>query len=214
MNSKTTGKFIAELRKEKGLTQKELADRLSVSDKAVSRWETGKNFPDIELFEPIARELEISISELICGERITSEEMIEKSEETTVKTLKSNQKLKKALKIIISILLVTVLSFGAHIGINFYKMNKHVIYHDKIYIYDKSLLSIIHEAECYIKTLDTAEGEFMIDFDKPFSLQMNKNGVEGLYFEGYTNENLRSFFINAYRYGKYPENTALLISVN
>lgn len=63
------GAFIAQLRKELGLTQKELADRLNVTDKAVSKWETGKGFPDVKLLEPLARELGVSLVELMQGKR-------------------------------------------------------------------------------------------------------------------------------------------------
>lgn len=63
------GAFVAQLRKELGLTQKELADRLKVTDKAVSKWETGKGFPDIHMLEPLAQALGVSLVELIRGER-------------------------------------------------------------------------------------------------------------------------------------------------
>ena len=53
MNKTDIGKFINSLRNENGLTQKQLADMLNVTDKAVSRWETGKNYPDIEMFENV-----------------------------------------------------------------------------------------------------------------------------------------------------------------
>ena len=63
------GAFVAQLRKEQGLTQKGLADRLNVTDKAVSKWETGKGFPDVKLLEPLAQALGISLVELIRGEK-------------------------------------------------------------------------------------------------------------------------------------------------
>ena len=65
MNTQQFGKFIAEQRKVKGYTQKELADKLGVTDKAVSRWENGHGYPDILLIEPLAKELEITIVELM-----------------------------------------------------------------------------------------------------------------------------------------------------
>ncbi len=68
MNSEKTGKFISELRKEKDLTQLQLAELLHVSDKAVSRWETGKGFPDIGSLENIADVLGVSVAELLRGE--------------------------------------------------------------------------------------------------------------------------------------------------
>ena len=68
MTNNDFGKTIVQLRKEKGLTQKELADKLNVSDKAVSRWETGKNYPDIETLQRLAVVLEVSVNGLLSGE--------------------------------------------------------------------------------------------------------------------------------------------------
>ena len=70
MDTNATGNFIAERRKQKGLTQKELSERLHVSDKAVSRWETGKGFPDTSLLKPLSDILEVSVSELLSGKLI------------------------------------------------------------------------------------------------------------------------------------------------
>ena len=70
MNQHLTGEIIKKLREKKNITQKELADKLYISDKTVSKWETGKGFPDISLLEPLASELGISIIELIGGETI------------------------------------------------------------------------------------------------------------------------------------------------
>lgn len=68
MDSIQFGAFVAQLRKEKGLTQRELADLLHVTDKAVSKWETGKGFPDLKLLEPLAQALDVSLVELLQGE--------------------------------------------------------------------------------------------------------------------------------------------------
>ena len=57
MDAKKTGTFIGMLRRQMGLTQAELAERIGVTDKAVSRWETGKGFPDLSLLQPLAAEL-------------------------------------------------------------------------------------------------------------------------------------------------------------
>ena len=59
MNAQKCGKFITELRKEKNLTQKDLATELKVSDKAISRWETGKGFPDIDSLHALSKFLEL-----------------------------------------------------------------------------------------------------------------------------------------------------------
>ena len=66
------GKFIASLRKEKNMTQKDLADKLYVSDRAVSKWERGLNFPDITLLKKLSEVLGVSLTELLNGERIES----------------------------------------------------------------------------------------------------------------------------------------------
>ncbi len=72
MNNYVTGSTIRALRESKNLTQSQLAEILCVSDKAISRWETGKGFPDISLIEPISKALGISVIELISGECITN----------------------------------------------------------------------------------------------------------------------------------------------
>jgi len=70
MNPYVTGAVIKELREKKHLTQAELAEKLCVSDKTVSKWETAKGYPDISLLEPLAKVLGISITELIAGNPI------------------------------------------------------------------------------------------------------------------------------------------------
>ena len=72
MNNEKTGMLIAQIRKENGLTQKQLADRIGVSNATISKWETAKGFPDISLIEPLAEALGISVSEIIAGERLES----------------------------------------------------------------------------------------------------------------------------------------------
>lgn len=72
------GRFLLELRKEKGYTQKEVAEKLMVSDKAVSKWETGVGMPDISMLIPIATLFEISVTELLKGERLKSGELVDK----------------------------------------------------------------------------------------------------------------------------------------
>lgn len=74
------GAFISRIRKEKKLTQKELAEHLHVTDKAVSKWERGMSYPDISMLESIAEILEISVLELLEGERISDDVSIEKEE--------------------------------------------------------------------------------------------------------------------------------------
>lgn len=70
MNQYVTGAVIRELREKKNLTQAELAEKLNVSDKTVSKWETAKGYPDISLLEPIAKVFGVSITELISGNAV------------------------------------------------------------------------------------------------------------------------------------------------
>ena len=70
MNTYVTGAVIRQLREKRGLTQAELADRIGVSAKAVSRWETARGLPDVSLLQPLARALNISVIELMNGEHI------------------------------------------------------------------------------------------------------------------------------------------------
>ena len=67
------GAFLSQLRKERGMTQKELAEKLFVSDKAVSKWERGLSLPDVALLQPLADLMEVTISELLSGQRIPAE---------------------------------------------------------------------------------------------------------------------------------------------
>lgn len=84
MDNLEFGAFIAQLRKEQNLTQKELADKLHVTDKAVSKWETGKGFPDLKLMEPLAQALGITLVELIQCQRKQNDTLTMEEAETVV----------------------------------------------------------------------------------------------------------------------------------
>ena len=70
MDNQKFGAFVSMLRKEKGWTQLELAEKLNVTDKAVSKWERGLGFPDIKLIEPLAEVLDVSMLEIMRSERM------------------------------------------------------------------------------------------------------------------------------------------------
>ena len=105
------GKFISMLRKERKLTQKELAEHLGVSDKTVSKWERGINLPDASLYYPLCEILDIRINELFAGEKLTDKEILKKSEENIIQTIENNKKVNKVIKIIriVAICLVPVI---------------------------------------------------------------------------------------------------------
>lgn len=77
MNQEKIGKFIAELRKDKKLTQEQLAEKIGVTDKSISRWENGKTMPDISMLSLLANELNCTIQELLNGRKMTKEELLD-----------------------------------------------------------------------------------------------------------------------------------------
>lgn len=76
MNQEKIGKFIQEMRKEKNMTQGDLAEKMGVTDKSISRWENGKTMPDLSIINDLAQELDIEVSELLNGRKMTKEELI------------------------------------------------------------------------------------------------------------------------------------------
>ena len=129
MNQEKIGKFILECRKSKKLTQFELAEKLGVTDRTISNWENGKNMPDLSLFKPLCEILDISINELISGEKIANEKYKEKLEENFINTinyvdkknLRSNDK--KSLFWLITGVFGIILS---QLFLNNYEMNDYV----------------------------------------------------------------------------------------
>lgn len=92
MNQIDTGKFIASCRKEKGLTQAQLAEKLNITDRAVSKWETGKCMPDSSIMLELCNILGVTVNELLSGERIEINNYDEKVNENLIE-LKRNQRI-------------------------------------------------------------------------------------------------------------------------
>ena len=101
MDQNKSGKFIAKLRKEKNMTQEQLAEKMGVSINAVSKWERGLSFPDVSLYKKLCKELDINIEELINGEKDKSEEAKEKA---IISTIKETDKIKKNSKKLLIVL--------------------------------------------------------------------------------------------------------------
>lgn len=87
MDTKKIGAFIAFNRKKKGYTQEQLAEKLGVTNKTISRWENGHYMPDLSLLEPLSKELDITLNELLAGEEIVKEEAMEYSEQNLIQTI-------------------------------------------------------------------------------------------------------------------------------
>ena len=114
MNQEKIGKFIVKIRKEKKLTQQELAEKLGVSDRTIGNWENGRNMPDLSLFKPLCEELNISINDLLSGEKLKKEKYQEKFEENVINTIDySNKRIKLSKDHIYSLLMI----FGLFISI-------------------------------------------------------------------------------------------------
>lgn len=91
MDQKKIGVFIAQCRKEKKLTQMQLAEMLNITNQAVSKWENGKGLPDVSLLEPLCTALDISLNELFSGEHISPEDYKGKAEENMSNLFKEKQ---------------------------------------------------------------------------------------------------------------------------
>ena len=90
MDQIKVGKFIAQLRREQGLTQEALGEKLGVTNKTVSRWETGAYMPDIELLVPLGEALGVSVNELLAGERLTDEQFRKQADENLVAAVRES----------------------------------------------------------------------------------------------------------------------------
>ena len=89
------GRFIAQRRKAQNLTQRQLADALSISDKTVSKWETGKGLPEVSLLLPLCDTLQITVNELLSGARVSAADYQKNAEENMMRLMKENQENKK-----------------------------------------------------------------------------------------------------------------------
>ena len=97
MNQEKIGRFICEHRKEKGLTQAQLAEKFGISNRAVSKWENGKSLPDASIMINLCNFLGITVNELLTGERISMEDYKEKAEDTMTNVVEISQKEKRAM---------------------------------------------------------------------------------------------------------------------
>lgn len=110
MNQEKIGKFIAELRKEKKMTQIDLANKLGITDRAISKWENGRGMPDLSLLTSLCEILDVSINELLSGERLNKKDYQEKLEKNIINAIDyTDKKVKKIKKTFLIILLVILL---------------------------------------------------------------------------------------------------------
>ncbi len=115
MDAKACGSFIAELRKEKNLTQRELGNSLGVSDKAISRWETGKGYPDVASLVDLSEFFEVSVNEILAGKRVEKENISALADRNIIEAMEHQVSGRKAQKLSTAIVIIVfaVLMFPA-----------------------------------------------------------------------------------------------------
>lgn len=106
MEQRKIGKFIATERKTQGFTQRQLADLLGISDKTVSKWETGKGLPEVSLMIPLCETLHITVNDLLSGERVSESDYQKKAEDNMMDLIKENEENKK--QMILSVICGTI----------------------------------------------------------------------------------------------------------
>ncbi len=114
------GRFIAETRKAQNMTQRQLADELSISDKTVSKWECGKGLPDVSLMLPLCSILHITVNDLLTGARVSESDYQEKAEENMMNLMRENAENRKSMILSIICGIITIIAVTALIVIAAY----------------------------------------------------------------------------------------------
>ena len=104
------GQFIAERRKEQNLTQRQLADALSISDKTVSKWECGKGLPEVSLMLPLCQTLHITVNDLLSGERVSEDAYQKKAEDNMMELMRENEENRKKMALSIICGVITIIA--------------------------------------------------------------------------------------------------------
>ncbi len=111
MDQVKIGKFISDERKAKGYTQKHLSEVLGISDKTISKWECGNGFPEASLLLPLCNELEITVNELLTGERISQQNYKKKAEENMVNMIREKEENKQKILLTTMIGVISTITF-------------------------------------------------------------------------------------------------------
>lgn len=107
------GKFIAESRKSRNLTQRQLADILSISDKTISKWECGKGLPEVSLMLPLCAALDITVNDLLSGEKVSQTDYQRKAEGNMMNLIKENEENRKRITLSIITGVITIIAVCA-----------------------------------------------------------------------------------------------------
>lgn len=113
MDQSKTGKFIAQERRVQNLTQRQLADKLAISDKTVSKWECGKGLPEVSLMLPLCEILQITVNDLLSGEKVAEGDYQKKAEENMMDLIRENAENKERMTLSIICGVITIIAVCA-----------------------------------------------------------------------------------------------------
>ena len=135
------GKFIADCRKDKQLTQKALAEKLGITDRAISKWENGRGLPDSSIMLELCNELDISVNELLSGEKLATEDYQKDAEKNLVALKQSDENMEHKFQMISRLMMIgyavlgmcAVIIFGYHLYLNYTDINYQGEYYDYLF---------------------------------------------------------------------------------
>lgn len=142
MDQVKIGKFIAELRKSKNMTQEQLGEKLGVSFKTISKWENGRGMPELSTLKPLSEELGVSINEIFAGEKLKESEIEKQSEKNILDILNisniKDRKNKILLIIILALLAIIIIIFGRYMLIKCGFILDNNLKYSQVYIVDEN----------------------------------------------------------------------------
>ena len=182
MEQEKIGRFIQECRKEKKLTQNELAEKLNITNKAVSKWETGRGMPDASILLELSKILDVTVNELLSGEKLQVNEYKVKAEENIIAIAKENDKSKKIIKkVIISCMLVVIFVFTI-LFIKYFKL-----------VWDSNINRRLEEfSPIFYQTIENTE-----ESSDYISIEIDnlRFTLKGMFFDGINEEKLSNLDI-------------------
>lgn len=147
MDNIKIGNFIAETRKKLGLTQLQLAEKLSISDRAVSKWERGKGLPDVSLMLPLCEILQINVNDLLAGEVLNEDNYPEKSEDNMIDVLSKSKKLVRILIVFLISVLYAISLLVSFVVSNRFTSQEYFHYSEALNIFIDNELKNLSEGK-------------------------------------------------------------------
>ncbi len=213
MNNKKTGEFICFLRKELGYSQKDLAEKLNITDKAVSKWETGRSAPDVSMLLPLSEVLGVSVTEILKGERICEEEIHTASNEIIVKTLK-----KSKAKVLFAVILVLIILLGLICSYPAYHYFSTISENDFQSVREQAILySENEEIDCIAITQNSDKIAYLFaDDEKSYMLLYERDELfqNRLEYIGMTSSSESEFGMGLYCIGSRGETVFVMFGAN